>query len=542
MRRITLILLLIEIILAVLVIRYYPNFMFQRYSDTPTSYSAGIEYGIQYTTSTGHLLTDSADVEYYTPYTSGVLVAQNYRTGYLLNVAITLITGNDISGALLGTILHLIFITVILAFVFKLRQLLNDSNEKVEASQFLYILLFVLFGSYTLFQYYSGLGNAGIVLIWIGLILLLLTYNNPASKVLYIFIMFSIPMFYPTPGVILPIFFLSMIVLHYIYKKLDTKENIRIGSISPVGAFILYITFWFGWNLYATPVYFSSLVSTINSFIIPDQSSITGYNFLSPYIIQSSTYSLTLNLLNGIFVACPVIFYVASFRRNNLKRDGYVLLSLIIALPILAIIFYLMRGFWIVFQRMAVWGSFVSMVVFTYLMIARESKSLKILKLSAPLAILTSLLLIFSISGVNRAYALTTIQEDNGGRYLANHIPMESAVFTDHRLVGPFVSEAHLNVNGINDISLNKSIIVEELNAVYYGNDPQKAYEIISGNYYCDYVYLSMLMTKSPPGIKGYDYFFEPADVESFAKYNQSPNFYRIYSNGETASFYISNA
>lgn len=532
-------LLLLLLFLISIIITHIP--LSHEYSQVPTSYAANTEYSLQFLLNNGYILEPHHMSEYvFTSYTTGIFVSQVYLINQVLLSVIFLVSLKDPTihyynfDPWIGDIFQFIFLVCNLALVNKMTKFDNDHLNIFNSKYLNYYIGFVLFGSYTIFAYAQKVSNA-----YICYILLITTFLSFSEKksvfvIISIFLSFMIPVYYQTPGLV----YLMIMITMILYKSFSnySKYNINNKYLLNYDFFLLYLTFWFAYNIYVTQGYFYTMIEGIKNFFLVKQNLVVDP--LSAYTIVSSNSSIILNFLNGLFVAFPVVYYLIKVRKMNSNSKSFII-PLILSLSLLTVFFYSYGGLWILYQRIAEWGSIISIIIIGILFFTSQNESKKVFVIISILAVISTFSVHVVTSETLSCLDSMTVQEDSAGNSLANHMQMNSRVLTDNRLIGSFVKNNRFNIIGINDLNINKSETIKDLSYIYYSTD-DKSIELqkFLNKYGPNYLFFSKTMSNAPPGIKGYDRFFKAADKNYLQKFENSTKMNLIYANNQVLIFY----
>lgn len=271
------------------------------------------------------------------------------------------------------------------------------------------------------------------------------------------------------------------------------------------------------------------------------------FNKLPEYLRESSRLTLpatssqaslaassVFGAANGMAVAIPVMaFLLLGPRiRSEMGRRHYLLLvGLLLSLPPLAVIFYSWERWIGLLSRMSEWGGVFGAIITPSLLVMRSARARMLVMASMLLAAGTACSSVWMSSERLVDFSKATISEESTSHWLTSHLGSQEKIFTDHRLAGPLIVDNHFSVTGINDYD-PPAKVTRWLNAIYYSDSGDAAYPALTQDFNSSAIFLSTRMSQFPPGIKGYDFFFNPAPANFLGKFNESDHFGLVYNNG----------
>ena len=130
-------------------------------------------------------------------------------------------------------------------------------------------------------------------------------------------------------------------------------------------------------------------------------------------------------------------------------------------------------------------------------------------------------------------------QESQGAVWIRSYQDNSVVVFTDFRLAGPLIAVGYLRVVGISDSSMSTAEVNRLLDEIYYSADSCSIGKGLSEvrtsttNQSYQLFMVSTRMSATFPGIKGYNYNFQPAPLRFIESYAANPALDSVYDNGE---------
>jgi hypothetical protein len=426
--------------------------------------------------------------------------------------------------------------------IFALSILLFYSSESKNLIDYIVICSFVLLGAPYIISNINGNAVTG----WTLIALSLYTYTKKEDarmRLLTIIFLISLPLTYFTPASMLLLILTTLIV----YKALAIKDYKISFQMT-----LLYFILWISTGMYisvgrftGTLNLFTKIFEILKSGLIPGTVSV-GSDEITSYLISTEVLNKIILLINSIFVAIPVIYFIFIGHKKFEKYNEllHVLWGFTLSLIPLTILLYFWLGLWGV-TRLSEWGSILSFIIAAS-MIGKVSVTHK-RYLTYFMVIAVTISVFAYTTNENKPTTYLTFEEQYSADWLINHIQNEKSVFTDFRVAGYFVGNGHLRVTGVNNIDnppMNKSIKLIE--SIYYSNDSTRAkialdeIRLKNNNQKMNYLLFSNQFTKNVPGIKLYDYAFKPAPNNFTKKYDEMNYIYRIYDNGNSCSYVLS--
>lgn len=417
--------------------------------------------------------------------------------------------------------------------------LFYDPTNKKNLIDYLTIALFTLLG--VPYIIYNIGGNAGVGWTLIILSLYMSTKKDARMKSLLIINLFALPLIYFTPASMLLLIMVTLLIYNLIVVG-DRKLSYHL--------ILTYTVIWFSVNLYISRARFTGVVELFSKLplIIKEgfiqNTAGVGSGEVIPYLMSTNLSNKILLLVNSIFVAIPVIYFIYKghkyFEKSN--KMLHIIWAFTLSLIPLSFLLYFWLGMWGL-ARLSEWGGLLSLLTYALLMGKIPQDHKKYLTIVVILAALTSVAS-YTIDE-NRPTLYLTFEEKQSADWLIQHIQTEKSVFTDFRVAGYFVGNGHLRVTGVNNIDnppLNKTI--ELIESIYYSNNGTEATLALDkvrlkNDQKMNYLLFSNQFTKKVPGIKLFDYAFKSAPKNFTEKYDMTSTTYRIYDNGNSFNYYM---
>ena len=527
LRKLQLSLVLALLILVATVLRIVPLL---QYSPSPSGYEGPAAFRQNYILQTGHswLGTEPA----FSAYSSGVLGGRGEILLDQLLAIESIVLGSTstislvMSSIVLGT--TLLFLVLIIA-----RRFRPTPHGTLSLTSMGAIGLFTLLGTAAAVLYLTGWNTAyGWLLIGFCIYSMLRRRDVRFAGLLMTFSL-AIVMTYATAALVYGIFLTTLFVVSAVLRRWETNPSYIFTFWILYLAYVSYISVLVFGTLLHIPTLLSNIVTGESKF-----------NQLS-YLAQSSTGSKILHGISAATGLAPLAYFV--FRRPVLieNRPGYlVLIAFAFSLVPLTFGFYSSLGVSGVFQRGAEYGGLVSIIIFPILVMVLKGKGIREVTLLVLIAVLLSVVGYYTSETLPGQYL--TQQEASGADWLIQHSDKTNVTFTDLQLSAPFVAAGYFRVLGIPDTTLDPSQVNAELQAIYYGTNPELALGVLAGirtyvtDQRPDYLYFSSRMSQNFPGITGYNYVFAPAPNGFMSKFDASPQLGLIYNNGQAFVYWNS--
>ncbi len=507
-------------------------------STLPASYAMYFDYPIKYVILSGHDLSSSA-VQTFGGGAEGIALGDHFLFTIKYDASVVLLVDStptdwgDIKpmiGVTFGLFMALAGANLLVGIALRLRKSVSQLGLFAMAA-------FSLGGSTTLLTYISGdFVNLHTVVSWI-LILAFLTLllAHQASlriRALTLALPMLLPLFYLTASVVFGILLASIAFVCLI---------IRYRGL-PVGVVIFYLVFWFAYSLYVVVTYSSTI--TLGLQALAEYAHQESRNtVLTAFLDRPDNPVLPLRVALALLVGSIPAIYLFLRRRIGVEdsRTSALLLGALVSLIPIAFAFFLWAGVVGVEQRLEEYGSLLTFLPLAVLLVACNSRQRKVVAAIAISCVVFSGAIVVINRPQTMAYASLLPQEEEGIYWLAQHSPSSAVIFTDNRLMAGFVVLDHLLVVGVTDTA-PPSTTLSQLDGIYYGTSVSEAILMLctvklTDNRVADYLFFSKQMTMSPPGIKGYDFFFEPAPTNFTDKFQSSSHFSLVYENSAVTIF-----
>lgn len=506
------------------------------YAPISTQYSPNIEYAPWYIVQHGRLFF-SSDIPTYSLYTSGVVYGTVDFLHSFLHSTLLIVLGYETIWEVgrfyrffpwQATILFPIVSLLLYNLFIK-----TTGNRPNQIDQCLIYILSMV-PTYNMIVW-SMTGAYNLVYGWV--ILFILYYLLIAKKLgnsnkflitaLYVFFIMILQITYHT------------IALAYLFILLTitfTPILIRAkDKIISVPEFTVYIVIFITFLMYHAVSFWNDYLQGLKYFylllVMNEEDPLSG---LYKPVDQ---WWLILQSINYILIATPVlIFLYQKFKRYH----SYSMLEnyhfyWIASLGPLALVFFIWNGIVGVIARINQYGSLISLITFSFLLVISKNSRLKhFLRI---IMILTILIASFSYVYSNCAIGNSlTYQEYNGELWISEHISKDKVILTDFRMATPFTYFGLFKVVGISSVHTPK--VKEQIENIFYGTDGKKAIASLleirtTTNEQPDYLFFSQQMTKKTPTIMLPSGYYKSAPQDFVDKYNKSTSLNKIYHNGD---------
>lgn len=511
---------LVFIIVGILV-RYLPN---AGYPPIPTGYGVYVDWGTDYILKNGYIY--KVGLFQTTIFGSGINYASLDVLGKVLAVEIALFTG--ISDLYTRNFFYQVFpwagtLFIPLFFVLWYKKL--SSNNKVPPNFYDMSLIFLvaLFPTSNWIAQTSQGGHSGMIARGLTALLLILFVSILTKKksniaIVYVILLISLQLMYHTWALYHIIIVFSVIILLKMFKN----EQFQIVNI-----LYLNVALFVASTLYFNYDFFENYVTYLTS-IFESSSTITT-------VISNGSYSYVnyLNLINNIliyffiFLFFIYIAYMVKTKNAELQEYETILIYYCISLIPVAIFVYLWGGFTALYGRMTQIGVIISFLVLSYLVTKLTGKCKLILRC---LIIVTITLSIFTYaySDYDSTYWLVD-QEYESNLFVGHHMPKNTFIFSDFRLVSPLLYHNDFLIVGIDSQHNSLNDTSNLINSVYHGNDIKKAEECLYKRIGNDSYWLYTSKRQTLVGITDYINNFEPASTNYTMQFEMSNSFDKIY-------------
>lgn len=358
------------------------------------------------------------------------------------------------------------------------------------------------------------------------LLIIILDEQKRNWKHVAVFIILIIPFynFHHTWSYYLLLYFIALVICMIKYKDKRFTKSLLFFSI--IIFFILAI--YNNAKLFQEPI---TLIKSFPTILInfPSVSYISKINEnLLGYHSLGSAYSYA-QLIGSFLIAIIFLIYIIMYvhRGNSASLYEKVMFYLIIAQALIVSGLFMWDGFEGVYSRILESGTYVSMLLSSYILVKSEGKFKFIFR-----SILFCIIFIAVISYLNSPTELNTQvknSEFNGIDFAGRHILNSSYIFSDFRLGTPLLYYNQRGILTLDSVHENSSTTEELLNKCYYNvSKPETILsKLKNSNRY--YVLLSSFQTKvclldsslTP---------FKPAEKDFQEKWNNEKGFSKIYS------------
>lgn len=509
------------------------------YSPEPIAYAGGAYYGINYAMDTGHFLSPAeAESKIYSPEQGGsnifagsLIESAEHPISPMLSISVLKAAGLEQSTWQTEIATSLIYTFPILFIAYSI---LNSISKKRDDEQFnsrlpiIYLGIGLLYSQLASTALVSQQGSFGWIFFLYPIYFLLIRRAKEVRfRVISLLFLALLPAAYFT-GASFALLWFSIIVLPFWRGREDNRAVWRVFLFFGL-FYVLYSIFI---SLGRTQILANIGENLIDTFKSGFPHSEPTYLVLPSEYLSSGTSLLNKmkNLTAAIFVAAPVVFFLirSAGKRSDHFTGERTVVAGIIALPIMTLLLFVWLGA-LGIGRIPEYGSVISVICIACLIPTMKKQRRKFIASIAVLAILSSTYVY--VTDENIANRFITTSEDGAAKWLMSTSDSEKTIFTDQRLTGVFVASGFLNATGVYEKgSVNETI--NELNAIYYGNDIYQSIRVIS-QMNCSYLFFSEQMTKETPSIFGYNYHFKPSPSNFIEKYMSNANFIAICDNGK---------
>lgn len=523
-RRVQLGLFLVLFVIVLTTVRYGP---LTGLSSAPASFSGPSAFQYYGILKTGNTV---AEAPVYSPFSSGTTPQRGEFLFVRYEAILALVTGTDkFAGTVIAssfaesTVLSCIFLLVGWMWGRTYGRHRSDSNNAKEVA-----LTAIVFAAGTPSVILIMIGwNASYGLYSAALTLYLLNRKQASAKVrLLVLILFAtLFAFYTTPAFLLTILIIGLAIFkggHF--RRLATLSSIYAAA---------YITF-LSQLLFGTVLRIPSALSAVANF--NDRAS--GLNFIAGSPLPIVLLDATVFGLVATPLVTLLLHRVLGSRATSETRTTY---GYVFGLAIFAVGATSSLGLVSGINRTAEYVALLSTILIP--------AGFRVVKPSVRRLLAIILVGVVILSFI--AYALgPTLQaqylspgEASGAKWITENQRADAVTFTDFRLAGPLVSQGDLKVIGVSDIGLSPALVNRLLADIYYSNNPCLAETGLLSirtaitNQSYELLMLSTRMTDLFPGIRGYDYGYQPAPGNFENKFSFLPALAEIYSNGDTTIY-----
>lgn len=520
-------------------------YSYANYPPISTQYTPNIEYAPWYIVQNGHLF-QSSDIPTVSSYTSGVVYGAVDFIHTFLHSILLIVLGFETFEEIGRfyrlfpwqiTILFPIISLTVYNFIAKTTEIRPNRTDQC----LIYILSMGPTYNMVVWSITGGLSLIyGWGILFILFYLLFKLKSNDSNKILitglYILFLLILQPTYHTIALAYSCILLSILVVPIM---LGTKD--KFVNLSQFG---LYIVIFLAFLIYHATSFWGSYMNGLKYF---HSLYVKNENPLAPLIKPIEDWWLILQLINYILIATPIFIFIY---RKYKKKHPYSLFENYLfywtsSLVFLSFIFFVWNGVSGVVARINQFGSLISIITFSYLLVVSQNE--KVLKFVLKFAIISIVLIAnFSYLYSNAAIGNSlTIQEWDGELWVNKYISNENVLFSDFRISTPFVYLDFFKVVGISGSRTFSQ--KEQLTNIFYADDEKKTISSLlsittNQNEQIDYLFLSQQMTKSVPTILLPSGYYKPAPENFMDKYSRSKSLNKVYENGGISLFsFISN-
>jgi hypothetical protein len=343
---------------------------------------------------------------------------------------------------------------------------------------------------------------------------------------------------------------------------------LKRGGVSKfAGPILLFGVAYLSYSIYIADVRTASIASVVIATLNTLRNGLLGFTpsgiALPPqYLVDTTPLNKAKYIVNSALVALTVLVFLLLRGRILKERTtpDAMIMAGIVALPLLTVLLFFWLGT-LSFGRTPEYGSLVSILAVTALLpLSKPAGRLpgqgnELRKMSKPIwgelrtrlglpqvvAIIVVLAIVSAsvtyVTDENTPYRRITYSEEAAAKWLIGSAPNETVTFTDHRLAGVLVAHGFLRTTGLVEAT-SVSATIDELNAVYYGNNGTAAVSVIRATG-ATYVFLSHGMARGAPAIFLYNYPVKPAPLDFMSKYESSPQLGKIFADGDGVFFMV---
>jgi len=472
-----------------------------------------------YTIDSGHLLYEGAMQRQLFTFPSFIYTISHLKGFNALHTILFLIIGvtdtqdvKSISNFFLfpGTLLFPLVVILIT------NRLAKTQSEKLSTVEYVLIYLVALFPSFTLIFAFRGLFSMsayGFSLLMMSVYCLLGRRDRKFSLLGMVFGMLLL-LFYHTAATVYLILLTSIFAIQLLKRK-TIVSNLFVA---------LYVSSFSAYNIYVEQGKFLDLL--VRLFNAEKVITLAEYSYLN-----APFWWMTLVFLNGFLVSLPVFLFILMKVRKKIQHVSSDLLTYLIAgLGFVGVSFFIWRGLRGLLTRTGEYGTLLSLMTLSILLVSTNGKKKSFIKIIALLIIITSI--VPYLTNVYNYPSYLKKAEWSSIEWYSYYGSRDQYVFTDFRLGTPPVFLDLFNFVGVYG---DNPAHEETFLAIYYENDPFKAKMELT-KFGAKYLLLSREMMSDYPGIVG-GYQFDPIPTSSMYKYDYSEYFEKIYDDG-MAVFY----
>jgi hypothetical protein len=416
-----------------------------------------------------------------------------------------------------------------LVIVVLAKRLARKANP-LQGPDSLLLYLFATLGNYT---FVSGT-DTGINTTQFGTFFLVLVFlfagTRPADAKFRLLLLLSavavIGYYHTTAGVMV-----ILLVTSFIAGRLARQRTINAILMLSV------LTIFFGYYLYMFLPEFSHRVGYLAGLLI------FGRTYRE-YIVSGSEpfWWLILYVCNILSIGIPALIFffskIRNLRSSSQEPATLLALSWVLALPVIAIGVARWGGIVELVLRLSTYVGIVgSIAAVMWIVSMRRATRRKILSIFVMVTVATSVLAYVTSDsahvGAASAYGIAQ-KEWVAGEWSSARVRTDSFVFTDYRLIGPFMLRGHLKTVGITGTGVE--LTATFLEDIYYSENSSKAVSALR-KFGADYLFFSKRI--SDIGVRTTFLAYRPPSENFESTYDQISRLNRIYANGEATLYYF---